>query len=263
MNQPRLIIIGAQKAGTSWLASQLFQHPRLHNPGMKEIHFFNKLKHGKVKASQKYKKRIKRKCKFFSKTELASLVNKKHSDLEDYFYLFSKAKRDQICWEATPNYSTMNREKLTKMKDALPNAKYIFIVRDPIERAKSSLRMWLSRRENRFSEEQIISQWSKKRINGYKYSESVATLDRTFDKSSILYIPFGLIKTSPHKVLSEVERFAGINPYDQYKNPSQQVHITKKISLSESASRLINDNFIGDMNYINDRFGTTFAEQTR
>ena len=123
--------------------------------------------------------------------------------------------------------------------------------------------MWLSRRENRFSEEQIISQWSKKRINGYKYSDAVTTLDRIFDNSSILYIPFGLIKTSPHKVLSEVERFAGINPYDHYKDPSQQVHITKKISLSESASRIINDNFIRDRNYINDRFGTTFAEQTR
>ena len=263
MNQPRLIIIGAQKAGTAWLASQLFQHPSLHNPGMKEIHFFNKLENGKVEVSQKCRKRIKRKCKLFSQSELANLVNKKYFNLEDYFYLFSKAKHDQICWEATPNYSAMNRRKLTKMKEALPNAKYIFIVRDPIERAKSSLRMWLSRREKKFSEEQIISQWSKERINGYKYSESVTTLDRTFDKSSILYIPFGLIKTSPHKVLSEVERFAGVNPYDQYKDPSQQVHITKKISLSESASNLINDNFIGDINYINDRFGTTFAEQTR
>ena len=263
MNQPRLIIIGAQKAGTSWLASQLFQHPRLHNPGMKEIHFFNNLKHGKVKLSPKAKKRIKRKCKIFSKTELASLVNKKHFDLEDYFYLFSKAKRDQICWEATPNYSAMNRVKLTKMKDALPNAKYIFIVRDPIERAKSSLRMWLSRRENRFSEEQIIIQWSKKRINGYKYSDTITKLDQIFDKSSILYIPFGLIKTTPHKVLSEVEKFGGVSPYDHYKDPSQPVHITKKINLPEAALKLISDNFENETDFLIERFGKDFTGQTR
>ena len=77
MNQPRLIILGAQKAGTSWLASQLFQHPRLHNPGMKEIHFFNKLKNGKVEVTQRFRKRIKRKCKAFRQGELASLLKKK------------------------------------------------------------------------------------------------------------------------------------------------------------------------------------------
>ena len=263
MNQPRLIIIGAQKAGTSWLASQLFQHPNLHNPGIKELHFFNKLEKGKAKASQRFRKKIKRKCKIFRDGELDNLIKKEYFDLDDYFYLFSKAKHYQTCWEATPNYSAMPQIKLNKMRDALPNAKYIFIVRDPIERAKSSLRMWLSRRKNRFSEEQIISQWSKERINGYKYSDTIAKLDQVFDKSSILYIPFGLIKTTPHKVLSEVEKFGGVSPYDHYKDPSQQVHITKKINLPEAALNLIGDNFENETDFLIERFGKDFTDQTR
>ena len=41
MPQPDFLIIGAQKAGTSWLAHNLAQHPDIHLPA-DELHFFDK-----------------------------------------------------------------------------------------------------------------------------------------------------------------------------------------------------------------------------
>lgn len=41
MTLPNLLIIGAQKAGTTWLADNLRQHPDIFLTG-KELHFFDK-----------------------------------------------------------------------------------------------------------------------------------------------------------------------------------------------------------------------------
>ena len=42
MVEPDFICIGAQKAGTAWLSQCLQAHPDLWNPGIKELHFFDK-----------------------------------------------------------------------------------------------------------------------------------------------------------------------------------------------------------------------------
>lgn len=39
--KPGALCIGAQKAGTSWLAHMLGQHPQIWVPPFKEAHFFN------------------------------------------------------------------------------------------------------------------------------------------------------------------------------------------------------------------------------
>lgn len=42
MTKPHFIGIGAQKAGTSWLHTCLYEHPGIYMPASKEIHFFSK-----------------------------------------------------------------------------------------------------------------------------------------------------------------------------------------------------------------------------
>jgi len=44
MASPNFLILGAQKAGTTWLADMLRQHPDIYLPPEKELHFFNKRK---------------------------------------------------------------------------------------------------------------------------------------------------------------------------------------------------------------------------
>jgi hypothetical protein len=40
---PDFLVIGAQRAGTTWLHRVLSQHPRLWLPPVKELHYFDKL----------------------------------------------------------------------------------------------------------------------------------------------------------------------------------------------------------------------------
>ncbi|MEO1060904.1 MAG: sulfotransferase domain-containing protein [Actinomycetota bacterium] len=41
MTTPTFLLIGAQKAGTTWLAGMLDQHPEIHTPSVKELHHFD------------------------------------------------------------------------------------------------------------------------------------------------------------------------------------------------------------------------------
>ena len=42
MADPNFLLIGAQKAGTTWISAMLREHPQIFLPQRKELHFFNR-----------------------------------------------------------------------------------------------------------------------------------------------------------------------------------------------------------------------------
>ncbi|MGI9318797.1 MAG: sulfotransferase family protein [bacterium] len=103
------VIIGAMKAGSTSLFEFLAEHPAVIVPSSKEPHYF----------SMRY--------------YLPSLY---------YRSLFSSRASGQICGEASTSYSNVNRFPLCPeriAKDA-PNARIIYMIRDPIDRILSNLR---------------------------------------------------------------------------------------------------------------------------
>ena len=41
MTSPTFLVIGAEKAGTTWLYDRLRRHPDIFMPDVKELHYFN------------------------------------------------------------------------------------------------------------------------------------------------------------------------------------------------------------------------------
>jgi hypothetical protein len=100
---PDFICIGAQKAGTTWLYSILKQIPEVHFPGPKEVHFWDA---------------------FYDK------------GIEWYKDLYSNDKR-KIQGDITPAYAILPKEKIKECYELNPNARIIYILRSPVERAWS------------------------------------------------------------------------------------------------------------------------------
>lgn len=104
-----LFILGAQKSGTTWLAEVLGRHSDIFIPSCKELHYF----------TRNYYKG------------------------EDWFDAqFARSRNERYLCEATPNYLAVNypeySEVPTKIKNKYPDAKFIVLLRDPIERAISA-----------------------------------------------------------------------------------------------------------------------------
>ncbi|MFN2542220.1 MAG: sulfotransferase [Chthoniobacterales bacterium] len=136
---PDFLCVGAQKGGTSWLYQQLAAHPEFWMPPIKELHYFDKL--SRVKAILP-RERDERDARFLER--LKSLSERSYIDLEQYAHLF-ESKGSRLSGDISPTYSMLNEEMIQRIVEHLPNAKVIFLARDPVERAWSQLSMGVRR----------------------------------------------------------------------------------------------------------------------
>jgi hypothetical protein len=112
MKLPNFYILGAQKAGTTWLAAMLRQHPQIYIPGRKELHFFE--------HEDRYALGIRWYARQFNAPAAARAVG-----------------------EATPNYLAVNARKgrhvIERLQSLTPDARFIVTLRDPVSRALSAM----------------------------------------------------------------------------------------------------------------------------
>ena len=191
--------IGAQKCGTTWLEAQLSKTPFFTNGGIKEFHVFNKPYRGKS-IGKKLSKRHKKGQENLLKTrEIMRLSPRFYFNHFDYLYLHDQ--NISHVGDITPAYSTLDKERFEAIKAGLESKKFkiklIFLMRDPVERVWSQLRMnnrLLNERKGkpRPSAQDEYMQLSrfyktascKKRT---RYEEISATIESVFSKECIYY----------------------------------------------------------------------------
>lgn len=115
--------IGAQKAGTTWLYRMLALHPEISFLAGKEIHFWDR---------------------------------EYHKGVNWYRSLF-EIEPGKSKGEITPAYAILPRERIRELHACFPDARILYLIRNPIERAWSSALMALDRAEMRV--EEASDQW--------------------------------------------------------------------------------------------------------
>ncbi|QIN77400.1 hypothetical protein GBA65_01495 [Rubrobacter marinus] len=166
---PDFLIIGAQKAGTSWLASNLSRHPDVWTPPLKEIHYFDqRAKEPPFVVS------LMRLCRTGytdedwypwywrnqSKRLLRSILRRSGRKPEPgtlswalkflslppsdrwYASLFEEGGGRKT-GEATPEYAILEEAEVARVHELMPDARIVFFMRNPIERLYSSALMRL------------------------------------------------------------------------------------------------------------------------
>jgi hypothetical protein len=111
--EPSLIILGAQKAGTTALYEMLQQHPRMLTPNAKELNFFN--------DDETYAKGMR-----FYRSMFPPIPVK----VSGY-----------LTFEASPSYLYQATVSAPRIARELPKATCVAVLRDPVKRAYSSWNM--------------------------------------------------------------------------------------------------------------------------
>jgi len=147
-NRPNLFIIGASKCGTTTLWNMLYHHPDVFMSIPKEPKFF---------SSEDFNVRF-----------------------DEYEKLFFEVTNEKVIGEATPAYSetTILQEIPKRIYNFNPNAKIIYIVREPIERIKSVWRQTLH-----------TGHWYKPFYKNY-FGIDVPLMPKNFAKAIYSYPPF-------------------------------------------------------------------------
>jgi len=271
-NSPKFVCIGAQKAGTTWLADALTLHPDLWNPGVKEIHFFDRVipatNQLKKKAAQGLLAKLRQRSSRGPNRASEELLTRKECtfSLDDYLLLFENKPPEQIAWEITPSYASMPEANVEYMSQALKGCKYLFIIRDPYERAVSQWRMAISRQYEReaFNEAELnkeFDKWVEKdNLNRGKYSSIIDTYAKYVDLDKyFLFLPFGEIKARPQNFLKKIYNYIGISEYYP-EEPSKPSHITKKHNLSDYVRDRLTQLTSKENIFLRDFFGEQFAK---
>jgi len=156
---PDFFCVGAQKGGTRWLYDQLQLHPDFWMPPVKELHYFdrrapsaaslNLLRRAEESLGRTNRRQAKLALRPLDRRDIDFLAAYTgmtwwRTDLDAYARLFT-LKDGLISGDITPDYSTLSERTIARIMRRFPDAKVVFIARDPVERVWSHLAMHIRR----------------------------------------------------------------------------------------------------------------------
>jgi hypothetical protein len=184
---PTFLLIGAPQSGTRWLFLQLIRHPDVAVP-RKEVRYFSDFP---------------------------------YRSLRWYGSFYKGLERTTARGDMTPGYYRLTPEYIRLVKDLMPEARLLFLARDPVERAWSAYRRLRPDGEpaTLASVERILTRERDRSAPGWiagsehgRYAAGVANWLEVFAREQLLVVPFDRIRTDPNGVVHDVLVHVGVDP---------------------------------------------------
>jgi len=204
---PSFVIAGAPRAGTTWLYRNLEGHPDVFLTPNKEPRFYAVEEADHLAFAGPGDERW-----------LSHLVQ----DRAGYEALYEGARQGQLRGEASSDYLYRSRTAADRLHREVPEARLIFILRDPAHRAYSNWlqhvqhgREPLSFAEALNAEEERIERgwawWWHYARRGY-YAEQLEPFLDAFPHEQVLILLHDDLRRDPRQLLAQVCRFLEIEP---------------------------------------------------
>lgn len=272
--KPGALCIGAQKAGTSWLAQMLGQHPRIWIPPFKEVQFFN---HRFIPGHRQWigwhyrNKPDEIRARHAARTlpvppeldtYLDGLTSGQMFHNQWYKRVFAPAPVHAMPMDFTPEYSTLPDEGVDFVAEFLPKARVIYLIRHPVDRAVSQLRMNL-RREKRAP--RTLADWLAEVDNPVlqERGDYAAALPRWQARfPDMLVLPFGRIARDPGAVMDAVEAHLGLQPFP-YASMRQKVFANPEgLMPPAEALAALEERLAPQLDFLTEYLGADFTAET-
>ena len=162
-----LYCVGATKAGTSWLYRYLHDHPACHVSAIKEAHYWDTFGPNRcasqIKAFERRAGQFATKASqeaeagniyrsenlFMQREKLQDLIQvlstPRDGDRAYWDWLSNGAGRAEVVADITPAYGLVNKDTLKRMSALRPVTRFVYMLRDPLDRLWSNIRMAVSR----------------------------------------------------------------------------------------------------------------------
>jgi len=258
---PDFIGIGAQKAGTTWLHRNLSVHPEIFMP-RKEVHYFDRKMDdrsnavsrllGKRPADQQWRRQTKHwlglHAKTLSSRELLwDLKYYMRTYDDDWYASVFEPSRGRVTGEITPAYSALEPDVVARVHGLAPDAKIIFMVRNPIERVWSQAVMSYDKVEKgsagSVSERKLLRRTGRDSFQSL--TDYLKTLDtwRRFYAEERIFVGFlEDVYFFPQELLQAIYGFLDVDTSFRPREPEKKVHARSESSMpSGVAVRLAQD----------------------
>lgn len=181
MSLPDFLVVGAQRAGTTWLDRRLRSHPELYLPERrKEVHFFD----------------------WYFERGIAWY--------EDFFPPEQEAERFGAVGEVTPAY-LFEPEVPGRIHSVVPDCRIVAVLRDPVDRAYSQYGLAVrDQAEDRSFEAYFRA--NPEVFDRGMYSVQLERYLELFPRSRVFVGLFEEMVGAPAAFLPELARFLGVSP---------------------------------------------------
>lgn len=273
---PHFLCIGAQKAATSWLWAMLRQNPKIWMPPIKEIHFFDHvhipenrvwtLGHIRHGVTENLKWHVQNNVINFDHFRFLIDMGTKDTFTESWYRAcFDRpGARGKLVGDITPEYSTLPESGVQHVRDLLgPDLRIIYIIRNPIERALSQLKMNLTRRGLQNENEDFWLSEAKNPVIFQRgdYKTYIPRWEKVFPRENLLYLPYGNVEHDPARLLSSVEDHIGVDHLTGYNDLGARIHKTKETKVPKSVEAYLGDTLAPQVSFLEEHFGPGFCRQ--
>lgn len=276
--------LGAARSGTTWLHDVLSQHPEISIPPQKEVHYWDWIRPPHItnptvaadlrfaESSVLYRlgslagrvsSRINRKvvrCRY--QMRMRSGMADDH--LSYMQYLDYERKGSVVVGDMTPAYALLSSDTYGEMLSLNPDARFVFVMRDPCERFVSDVRFGVIKRGestnnkeidlNNKIKEEISSQGSLAVLKS-QYEKTIENLEAAIPPDQIMYL-FYENMFSENTIIA-LERFLGlqheVHVAGDRVNSSAQVKLS--IDVSAESWKLMKTRFAPTYKKLQDKFG--------
>ena len=250
--------IGATKAGTSWLHRYFSAHPECAMPVLKELHYFDGLESGSWKRQIAYVDReiarLQEKQSRFSgpfgdklRTRQARLgewreiLEESGKDPQAYLSYLTRGAEDlRLVGDVTPAYALLPVPRLAQMAALAPVTRFVYILRDPVARIWSNIRMMARRQAARTDEiaplahrivNRVLSGAENEITARSDYASALARLDAAVPSASLF---LGLYESLfSQETMARLCRFLGLS--EQPADFEKRVHDGVPLKLEDEA----------------------------
>ena len=176
---PDFVGVGAQKAGTSWWSALIQEHPDVHLAGNqpKELHFFDE---------------------YWERPFTAA-------DADRYARFFPRPESGGLAGEWTPGYM-VDFWTPDLIRRAAPDARILVLLRDPLERYRSSLA-----HTDDLSRASLGRQDAMGAYQRGLYSQQLRRVFAAFPREKVLVLQYERCRDDPHGELARTFRFLGLD----------------------------------------------------
>ena len=266
---PDFICIGAQKAATSWLYQALRHQREVYVPPIKELHYFSELyldgvrrfgpgHRGKQAAGvRKYLASLSTLTPRQTGM-LACLDGIETEPLNDDWYktIFSFAGETQTAGDICPAYMILPDEAIAHVLSLNPAIKILLIVRDPVSRIWSQIRM--HKRSRSFSGNLQEFRDGTTSLKPYKrrtdYAQYIPRWRAAVPTESFMMMTHDEVKASGHSALEKICRFIGVQNMSPRAVDNDPVHVGEAMAFPPEFRAFLLDELMAQYDFLADIF---------
>lgn len=272
---PGFIGIGAQKAGSNWLARYFESHPQVCFSPIKELHYFDCRFRSDLCGG--FEKEFARRFQEVSEgiqsgEDLHSLQQARHllgrlemegrpQAYRDFFSRLIDPAQHQVFGEITPSYSLLDARGFAEMGRLVGDPKIVLILRNPADRFWSQLRFTgefrdLFRPLNEFESALNDPQY----LLRTRYERTLSELFKAFDRASAAVIFYEDLFFGERRE-AEMQKITGLLGID-YREPEfdQRVAVSQEVELSPEIRKKAVERFASTYSEVRDFFGGYLPE---